>query len=196
MKKWFLLFSTILFIFSCSMPETKIYSLYTPVERMSPENIKVDSPVSIIVHSPRYLSQPYIIYRKSPYELEISRYSKWDVPPDERIRELFKETLTSKGIFKGVRTSSRILEGFYNLKIDLKKFERSEEGNNFFADLLFETTLISPDGKEILRETISKRFKLDDRTFLSLAKGLSLCLDEAVKEVMSNLMKSLRISSN
>lgn len=194
MKKWFLLFLIILFIGSCSMPETKIYSLYIPTKRISHENIRVDSPFSIVVHSPRYLSQPYIIYRKSPYELEISRYSKWDVSPEERIRELFRETIIYIGMFKDVRTSRRILEGFYNLKIELKKFERSEEENNFFADLLFEVILISPQGNELLRETISKRHKLDDRTFLSLAKGLSLCLEDGVKDVMNHLGRIFRVS--
>jgi ABC-type uncharacterized transport system auxiliary subunit len=176
------------------MPETRIFSLYVPIEKLKMEEIKTDAPISLIVHSPRYLTQPYIIYRKSPYELEISKYSKWDVSPNERVRELFKEVLTSKGMFKEVRTSNRILEGFYTLKIDLKKFERSEEENNFFADLLFEATLISPDVKELYRETISKRSKLDDRSFLSLAKGLSVDLEEGIEDVMKNLTKSLRMS--
>jgi hypothetical protein len=53
---------------------------------------------------------------------------------------------------------------------------------------------ISPDGEELFQNTISKKSKLDDRTFLSLAKGLSSGLAEGVEEVTNSIKRSLKAS--
>jgi uncharacterized lipoprotein YmbA len=151
-----------------------------------------DASIAIMINAPRYLTQPYIVYRKSLYQLEISRYSKWDVSPHERLREVFKDTLSSLQPFKEVRVMNMVPDGFYLLKINLKKFERSDTGNDSFGELVFDVNFISPDGKELYQNSISKRTKLEDRSFLSLAKGLSGSLVEGVEEVRDNIDRSLK----
>lgn len=141
----------------------------------------------IIVSSPRYLAQPYMAYRNSPYQLEISRYSRWDASPSEILREVFKDALSSSRIFKEVRVSNSVPEGFYALRINLNRFERADEGNDSFCDLLFDVILISPDGKGIYQKTISKKTGLNERNSLGLAKGLSSALSEGVGEVMAGI---------
>jgi uncharacterized lipoprotein YmbA len=192
MKKGLTILFLLFFIGACAMPETRVYSLYLPLERGKTIYPREDASIAIMVRSPRYLTQPYIVYRKSLYQLEISRYSKWDVSPHERLREVFKDTLSSLQPFKEVRVMNMVPDGFYLLKINLKKFERSDTGNDSFGELVFDVNFISPDGKELYQNSISKRTKLEDRSFLSLAKGLSGALAEGVEEVRDNIGRSLK----
>jgi len=173
------------------MPETRIYSLYVPIDRGKTIHTKVDASIAMMINSPRHLTQPYIIYRKSPYQLEISRYSRWDESPEKRLREIFKEAVSSIGIFKEIRVTNSPPEGYYSLMINLKKFERSDSGNDSFSELVFDVNFISPDDKKLFQSTISKKSKLDDRTFLSLTKGLSNGLTEGVEEVKNRIEMSL-----
>ena len=157
---------SVFFISACTMPETKIYSLNMPdtssssyskseKERLSDvTNVKADSSIMIRVSSPRYLSQAYMAYRSSPYQLEVSRYSKWESPPNLLVKEAFKDSLSSTGLFREVRAANAVSEGFYLLDINLKRFERSDDGNDSFADLVFDVNLVSPDGMELYRSTV------------------------------------------
>jgi ABC-type uncharacterized transport system auxiliary subunit len=195
MKKWLKIVLLILFIGACSMPKTRIYHLYIPVEKETTSHTKIKAPIAILIHSPRYLTQPYIVYRKSPYQIEISRYSKWEISPDEKMREVFKEAISSMGTFKEVKVAHAIPNGFYSLKIHLKQFERSDAGSDFFGELVFDVSFFSPNGTELYQNTISKSPRLEDRTPLSLAKGLSSVLTEGVEEVRSSIERSLSTGS-
>lgn len=192
MRKWLTPLLLLLFIGGCAMPETRVYSLYLSKDREGTIHPKGDASIAVVINSPRYLTQPYIVYRKSPYQFEISRYSKWEASPNEMLRRVFKDNLSSTQRFKEVKVINIVPEGFYSLKINLKRFERSDTGNDSFGELVFDVQLLSPDGKELFQNTISKKSKLDDRTFLSLAKGLSGALQEGVDEVRDNIDRSLK----
>ena len=199
MQRFLAVIFSVFLISACTIPETKIYSIYMttpPLPPFSNGEIRmgvneIDSTAEksliVMINAPRYLSQAYIAYRNSPYQLEISRYSKWESPPNNMVREAFKTRIFSTGDFKEVRSSNIVPNGFYSLAINLKKFERYDEGNDFFGDLFFDVQLSSPDGKELYHQTISKHVKLDDETFLSLAKGLSAALSESIEEVSESI---------
>lgn len=191
MKKWLRLLLLLLFVGACAMPETRVYNLSLSVEWQKTIPPEGDASIVIMINSPRYLTQPYIVYRKSPYQLEISRYSKWEASPNEMLRRVFKDALSSARRFKEVRAMNIVPDGFYSLKINLKRFERSDMGNDSFGEFVFDVQFISPEGKELYQNSISKRTKLEDRTFLSLAKGLSGAVAEGVDEVRDNIDRSL-----
>ena len=191
MKKWLTLLLLLLFVGACAMPETRVYNLSLSVEWQKTIPPEGDASIVIMINSPRYLTQPYIVYRKSPYQLEISRYSKWEASPNEMLRRVFKDALSSAQRFKEVRAMNIVPDGFYSLKINLKSFERSDMGNDSFGEFVFDVQFISPEGKELYQNSISKRTKLEDRTFLSLAKGLSGAVAEGVDEVRDNIDRSL-----
>jgi ABC-type uncharacterized transport system auxiliary subunit len=192
MRKWLTPLFLFLFIGACAMPETKIYRLYLPMERERPIPPKGDASIVIMINSPRHLSQPYIVSKNSPYQLEISKYSKWETSPTEIMLGVFKDTLSSDGRFKEVRAINIVPDGFYSLKIDLKRFERFDTENDSFGELAFDVRLLFHDGKVLYQQAISKRIKLEDRSFLSLAKGLSRALAEGVEQVRENINRSLK----
>jgi len=184
---------SVLFMSACTMPDTKIYSLYvnTASEKSVQGEIS-DRSVAVLVNSSRYLSQSFIAYRTSPYELEISKYSKWEASPQEMFRVLAKNYLSSTGIFKEVRASNVVPEGFYTLEVDLKRFERDDRGTDSYGELTFDYSLYSPDGVMLYRGSISKEVKLESKTFLNLAKGLSSMLEQTVKEVAETTKQNIR----
>ena len=194
---------TVLLMSACAMPETKIYSIQlsppSPVSHGKEGTIgnarasaEPDRSIAVLVDSPRHLAQSYIVHRSSPYYLEISKYSKWVSTPPEMLREAMKEYLSSTGLFREVRSSAIVREEFYIVEIQLRKFEQSEEGKDFFGDILFDVKLISPERGEIYRGTASRHVRLDDRTFLSLTKGLSAALSESVREITDRIVVQLQ----
>jgi uncharacterized lipoprotein YmbA len=192
MRKWLTILFPLFLMGACAMPETRVYSLYLPLGRGNTTYPKGDASIVIRINSPRYLTQPYIVYRKSPYQLEISRYSKWEVSPNDILCEAFQDALSSIPRFKEVRVMNIVPDGFYLLMINLKKFERSDAENDSFGELMFDVQLLSPDGEELYQDRISKRTKLEDRSFLSLAKGLSGALAEGVEGVRDHIDRSLK----
>jgi len=203
MKKSVLIVLTVLLISACAMPETKIYSIQlsppSPVSHRNEgttgsaqSNALSDRTIVVLVDSPRHLAQSYIVHRNSPYHLEISKYSKWVSTPSEMVREALKDSLSSTGIFREVRGPSIVREEFYSLEISLKKFEQSEEGRDFFGDILFDVKLVSHEREELYRGTVSRHVRLDDRTYLSLAKGLSAALSDSIKEITDSVVVQLK----
>ena len=172
---------SLLLVVSCTMPETRIYSINVPPDNIAHQPVK-QGLVTLRVISPRYLSQPYIAHRLSPYQLEISRYAKWDSSPADMVREVFREMLYST--FQYVRTSSYAVEGSQLLTVNLKRFERVDE---VYGELLFDAILFSAEGKEINRNTTQKRVLLETTDDAGLAKGLSSALSESVREFVKGL---------
>jgi hypothetical protein len=61
--------------------------------------------------------------------------------------------------------------------------------NDSFGELVFDVNLFSPDGRELYRSNMSKKVSLDDKSFLSLARGLSNALAEGMVEVKNSVVK-------
>ncbi|MGC2062792.1 MAG: ABC-type transport auxiliary lipoprotein family protein [Thermodesulfovibrionales bacterium] len=186
----FAMILAMILLISCSMPGTKIYSLAVPEEK-TVSGSQTDASVNLTVHSPRYLGQSYIAYRNSPYQIEMSRYSRWDMPPVDLVRDAFRETLSAAGLFREVKASVVTPGGYYNLDINLKRFERLDEGETSFCQLLFEVKLRSPEGNEVYKETISKTVRLEDRGFPNLAKVLSSALAEGIGQIQAGIAKAI-----
>jgi uncharacterized lipoprotein YmbA len=170
------------------MPGTKIYSLVVPEEKAAPVTA-AGAPVNIEVDSPRYLTQSYIAYRTSPYQIEISRYSRWDMPPADLVRDAFRDAIASSGLFSDVETFLTTPPGYSRLEINLKRFEREDEGEASFARLEIDVRLRSPEGKEVYADTMSKKLRIEDRTYAGLARMLSESLSDDIKQVKTGLRK-------
>lgn len=189
-KYRFIVAVAVLLLTSCSMPGTKIYSLAVPEEK-TVSGRQTEASVNVTVHSTRYLAQSYIAYRTSPYQIELSRYSRWDMPPVDLVRDAFRDGLSAAGLFREVKASLVTPGGFYNLDINLKRFERLDEGESSSCQLLFEVKLRSPEGNEVYKETISKSVRLEDKGFPTLAKALSTAVAEGIGQSQSGIARAM-----
>ena len=176
---------------ACTMPETRIYSLTTVLDHNPPATVS-NVAVAVAVSSPRYLAQPYIAYRTSPNQLTIARYAKWDSPPDEMVGDAFRDALSSTP-FKVLRTAGTPPDGSYPLQIVLKHFERLDEGDISFAEIACDVSLLSPAGELLYRNSFVRKRQLADRSFLSLAKGLSSALEDVASEVREAVTKKIAL---
>lgn len=190
MNRLFAIILTAVLFAACSMPETRIYNLSLPDEKVKSSTAATAS-VNITVHSPRYLSQSYIARRTSPYQIEISKYAKWDAPPADLVRDTFKDSLSSTGMFKEIKKSGYTENGFHSLEVNLRKFEKSDIGDASFGELVFEVSFRSPDGIELYSKVFSRTLKLDDKSFLGLARGLSSALADGITEVKTGILKTM-----
>ncbi len=190
MRSWVVFGIMLAVLGGCGSPRTNIYSLYMAGDQAVPSRAAV---ADLAVHSraPRYLSQPYIACRTSPYQLEISPYSKWVASPEEMVRDAFREKFAASGLFREVRSSSSVAAGSYLLEIDLKRFERIDLPAGAFAELLFDYSFFSPEGKELARGVVSKKVLLADSSLLELAKSLSTALSDGIDEVRAAVEKAL-----
>ena len=186
MQRCFLLLLSIFLFSACTMPATKIYSLSLPVERKLHDNTS-GALVNLRVQSPRYLAQHYLAFRTSPYQLDISKYSKWEASPVEMVKEAFGSALYSRGISKEVKTLHIVPAGYYAVDIKLRRFERTDSGNDSFGEVDFDVSVLSPEGKEIFRKTISRKAVLERKDNLNLAKSLSAALSETVDEAVTGI---------
>jgi hypothetical protein len=105
------------------------------------------------------------------------------------VSEGLRDSLFATGLFREVKVLNIVPKGFYLLDIQLKRFERLDEGNKSFGELVMDVLFITPESKELYRGRISKKVELEDQSFLSLAKGLSVALNEAIEEVEGNITK-------
>jgi uncharacterized lipoprotein YmbA len=183
-----IVFLTVLLTAACTMPATKIYSLYFPKEEKTPQKTSGIT-LSLSVASARYLAQPYIAYRTSPYQLELSGYAKWEAAPAEMVRDAFRHSFEASGLFKEVRTSHFPPQDAYALEIYVRRFERLDAEGGPYGDLAFDARIFSPGGKELYRGEFSRKFRLQNGSFLSLAKALSTGLLETMDEVKGQVAK-------
>ncbi|MBI5641061.1 MAG: membrane integrity-associated transporter subunit PqiC [Nitrospirae bacterium] len=191
MRKIMLVMAAVLALGACSIPQTKIYTLSLFFEKEAVSS-RSGLPLNVVVQSPRYLGQPYIACRTSPFQIEIAKYAKWDASPVEIVRESMKDSFS--GIFREVRTGNVMGEGSYAIEVYLRRFERTDSGSDSSADITFDVSLFSPEGKGLFRRTVSKTAKLDDMSYVTLARALSFALTEAVTETKAEVVKIVTVN--
>lgn len=175
---------------SCSMPETRIYNLHMPQNERTAVKSASKPKLAILIDAPRHLSQPYIAIRLSPYQIVISKYSKWDAPPSEIFRNAVFENINASGLFSEIRFPNIAPQGFYVLKVMIKNFERNDFTAVPTGEISFEASLYATDGTEIYRNVFTKKTPLENKNFESLAKGLSTALNDCMKELKQGFINS------
>lgn len=190
MRKVILLTAVLILITACSSPSTKIYTIQYPEHTLAPSK-GGQSSIAIQVQSMRYLQQPYIAYRSSPYELTLSHTSKWDTSPDQTLAHVIEDALAATGSFKEVARFNIPPRGHYTLKLHLMRFERYDTGRGARGDLELDFTLTSPEGEELVRQSIKKQVQLKDNSFASLAMGLSQAASEAAEQVRNAVLDAI-----
>jgi uncharacterized lipoprotein YmbA len=174
-----------------TVPRTSIYTIDLPeAERLRGANPGAPA-LAVDVSSPRYLEQAFIAQRTSPYSLDISRYSKWDMAPDKLAAWAFKDALSKTGRFRKVETYNSAPPGHHELDVTLRNFELLDEGGASYALFSIEVVLSSPGEELLYSESFSKKTMLSERSFKGLARQLSLALDEALEGTRDGVLEAL-----
>ncbi|MFQ3574152.1 MAG: ABC-type transport auxiliary lipoprotein family protein [Thermodesulfovibrionales bacterium] len=181
-------------LMSCNTMQTRIYSINVSQYPQESKAVKIDEGVFLQVKSNRHFKQTYIIYRSSIYEMMQSTYARWDNTPDDILREQITEALTRKGFFKDVKTlRSTVTGGFFRLDVDIRDFSRFDDSNTSYAVLGIKTTLKDPKGKTIYAKEEEFKQRLDDRTYLSLAKGMSIVMTSVLLKMTDEIEEALKV---
>lgn len=170
-----------MFLACATVPRTSIYTIDIQYEEKAMKASAQEPALAVRVRSPRYLQQPYIAERTSPYKLDLSPYSRWDRPPDRLLADALRETFFRTGRFREVEIYNSPPEDYYTVDATLRNFELSGEEDSAYALLSLDVTLSSPGGGELYSGSFSKKSKLGERSFRDLAEELSLALDEALR---------------
>jgi ABC-type uncharacterized transport system auxiliary subunit len=178
---------------SCTTLETKIYSLHIGDK---PERLRTGEGQHIAflsVKAPRHLEQPYIIFRSSPYELVPSQYAKWDASPAEMVQNMTSDFLIKSGIFKEVRSARhRKSDSGYIILINLKDFSRLDEPSASYGVVALDITTKDDSGRVLYSKEFVKKERLKDRTYTSLAMGLSVAVGSILRDMAAELDGVLR----
>jgi ABC-type uncharacterized transport system auxiliary subunit len=174
-----------------TMPETRTYSIVIAHDKA--ESLAEESAQSIAIHidSDDYLKQPYIVLRTSPFELDISHYSRWESSPYKIVRREFVRALSSTGRFNAVKSTSSTPKDFYLLAIELRQFELLKKEGKSFSTLEMDVVLRSPKGAELFNKRISKERALVENDSRALAEGLSDLLSEVLEESIHSITDNL-----
>ncbi|QWR77465.1 ABC-type transport auxiliary lipoprotein family protein [Candidatus Magnetomonas plexicatena] len=191
MNRLFVAAALLVMVFSCSVEQNKIYSLnISSFENVSTTGV-TDVSLGILVTAPKYLSQPYLSHRSTPYELTTELYSKWEAPPVKMISENFRNALYDLTFFKDVRILTVQRRDYYCLKINLRRFERFNYNTPLQGVVEFDYDLFTPDDKNILHGVFSQKSPLSDKSFTALAESLSIALKDALTQIVPKVKEEI-----
>ncbi len=190
MKHLFLSIFLIIVTTSCSAPSARIYSIYIPHEEIRYEKNN-DLTLAVDVSGPKYLTQPFIAVRSSKYELTLLNYSKWESSPVKMTASEIKANPLLNATFGDVDIKRVLPADAYKLKVELKRFERIEERENVFGFIEFNAELISPEGRKIYSERLSRQKSIAGNDIKDLAMALSEQLNELIESTARSIAKKL-----
>lgn len=179
-------------LLSCSMPETRIYTLQlkeSPGESIIIDETKSKPVINVHVVSPGHLKQPYIVTRYSDYQVGISKYCKWEASPRDIISNKIKEELESLNMFKDVNSADIDDNEAYLLNVDLKRFELLSFGKEYYGEILIYISFLSPDGKKLYSDRVYNKVKLKSNNFDELAESLSITLNNMLMLIKNEVIK-------
>ncbi|MCX8068986.1 MAG: ABC-type transport auxiliary lipoprotein family protein [Thermodesulfovibrionales bacterium] len=186
-------------VMSCSTSSTKIYTISLDSQLFTQHENKIKNTVSpkstnnvfIQVTASRHLRQTFIIDRTSEYEMIQSLHAKWELPPDELIKDTLSETLLKNGLFENVNYVKSASESSYNLKVDLKDFSRTRQNDVYLASLSLKLLLKSPNGNVVYQKTITKKLPCKNKSYHALAEAMSTTLSTVYNEIVNDLHTSI-----
>lgn len=190
MIKFKSLFPVLLFLLAaaCSMPATRVYTVFMPLENL-PAAQPDSASLTVSVDAEDHLLQPYIVHRRSPYSFRLLKEAKWEASPRKLVKEGLRNAFFLTGTFNDVRTGGIIRKGHYFLKANLKRFERVEEDGALYAIAGMDIKLWSPEEEEIYFTSVDAKEKLSGDELSELAEQLSTLLGNAVDEIRSDVIR-------
>lgn len=177
---------------SCTSAQSKIYTIPQSYE-FKTKSVSTNASVFLHVKAGKQLRQTYIIDKTSPYEMTHALHAKWEIPPDELIRDYLAQALVKSELFKDIKSvRSALNERDFELLVELRDFCRLTETSKFYASLILDITLKTAQGKVLLQKSYAKKQVLKDNTYYSLTEAMTQILRETINsEILTDLQKTV-----
>jgi len=133
------------------------------------------------VAAPEPYRQERILYRTSPYEVQLYGADRWESSPVDMVGHALLERLRRSGLFRRV-VPWRRGEADVRLEVRLRRFEEVDEADGWYGVVELEYEVVDGDGKSLLRGGSDQRVRAEahtvDGVVRALSRGLAVSLDE------------------
>jgi uncharacterized lipoprotein YmbA len=149
-----------------------------------------EAPLSVTLGVARVAAaEPYrqerIIYRTSPYEVQLYGGERWESSPADMVGQALLDRLRRSGLFRRVVVWRRG-EADARLEVRLRRFEEVDESDGWYGVVELEYEVIDGDGKSLFRGVSDQRLRAESRSVdgvvRALSRGLSTSLDEVTAQ--------------
>ncbi len=113
------------------LPKHEDITTYTAMSRVTPDPSWPQARAQLVIARPtaeRMLTDPRIVVRPAPGELQVYHGATWAESPPEMVQRSLLQTLEDSGRLKGVATRGGGLSSDYELTMDIRRFDSDYAG--------------------------------------------------------------------
>ena len=147
------------------------------------------------VAAPEPYRQERIIYRTSPYEVQLYGSDRWESSPVDMVGQALLDRLRRSGLFRRV-VPWRRGEADVRLEVRLRRFEEVDEADAWYGVVELEYEVVDGDGKGLLRGVSDQRVRAEahtvDGVVRALSRGLAVSLDEVTVQTAAAIKAAHR----
>ena len=147
------------------------------------------------VAAPEPYRQERILYRTSPYEVQLYGADRWESSPVDMVGHALLERLRRSGLFRRV-VPWRRGEADVRLEVRLRRFEEVDEADGWYGVVELEYEVVDGDGKSLLRGGSDQRVRAEahtvDGVVRALSRGLAVSLDEVTVQTVAAIKAAHR----
>jgi uncharacterized lipoprotein YmbA len=147
------------------------------------------------VAAPEPYRQERILYRTSPYEVQLYGADRWESSPVDMVGHALLERLRRSGLFRRV-VPWRRGEADVRLEVRLRRFEEVDEADGWYGVVELEYEVVDGDGKSLLRGGSDQRVRAEahtvDGVVRALSRGLAVSLDEVTVQTAAAIKAAHR----
>jgi ABC-type uncharacterized transport system auxiliary subunit len=147
------------------------------------------------VAAPEPYRQERILYRTSPYEVQLYGADRWESSPVDMVGHALLERLRRSGLFRRV-VPWRRGEADVRLEVRLRRFEEVDEADGWYGVVELEYEVVDGDGKSLLRGGSDQRVRAEAHTVngvvRALSRGLAVSLDEVTVQTAAAIKAAHR----
>ena len=147
------------------------------------------------VAAPEPYRQERIIYRTSPYEVQMYGADRWESSPVDMVGHALLERLRRSGLFRRV-VPWRAGDADVRLDVRLRRFEEVDEADAWYGVVELEYEVVAGDGTSLLRGGSDQRVRAEARTVdgvvRALSHGLAVSLDEVTAQTAGAIRTARR----
>ncbi len=184
--------AAILLMAACSTtPELRYFRVEYPVSAVGGGTPLPLTLAIATLRAPEPYHEERIIYRTTAYQVQSYAYDRWESSPVAMVTDRLLEQFARSGRFRRVVPWRRGEPPAYLLEPRLRQFEEVDETDAWYGVVELSYELLDPGGRMLLRDTATRRIRVESRnpegTVQALSRGLQAVLEEVVAKTATAL---------